>query len=101
MPLVCQPATAQDRVQCQASTCGCVVNKVALGHAFLRALRLPPISIIPIMLHTPSLIHHRRSTVTVIGAVVEYRTRSHASLNIYSNSIRTGFIPDSQFSFPT
>jgi hypothetical protein len=33
MPLVCQPVTALDRVQCHASPCGCVVKNVALGQA--------------------------------------------------------------------
>lgn len=101
MPLVCQPITALDRVQRQARPCGCVVNKGALGQVFLRVLRLSPASITPLMLHTHSLIHHRRNVVVAIETAFKYRTLTHASLNSYPNSIRTGFIQNSQFSYPT
>ena len=53
-----QPVTAEARVHSQASRAGFVVNKVALGRVYLPALRSPPASMIPPMLH------HRRFVIS-------------------------------------
>jgi hypothetical protein len=42
-----RPFTAAARVRAQVIPVGFVVDKVALGHVFLRVLRFSPISIIP------------------------------------------------------
>jgi len=77
----------------QARPCGRVVNKGALGRVFLRVLGLSSVSTTPLMLHTHSLILHRRNIVTVIGTAVKYRTLTHAYLNSYSNSNSYWFYP--------
>jgi hypothetical protein len=47
-----RPLTAEARVRSRVSSCGiCVVNKVALGQFFTRALQFFPVNFIPLVLH--------------------------------------------------
>jgi hypothetical protein len=45
------PLTAEDRIRSRVIHVGFMVNKVTLGHVFLRVLRFSPASIIPPLLH--------------------------------------------------
>jgi hypothetical protein len=45
------PSFPEAQVQSRVSPCGIVVDKVALGQVFLRALQFSPVNLIPPVLH--------------------------------------------------
>jgi hypothetical protein len=45
-----------------------MIDTVSLGQVFLRELRFSPISIVPPMLETHSLVYHRHHTISAIDS---------------------------------
>jgi hypothetical protein len=71
----------EEQVHSKGSSCGIVVDKVALGQVYLRVFGLSIVSIIPSMLHTHSLIYHRcfiilavDNAVNTLGGILSYIT---------------------------
>ena len=56
---------------CQASACGVWLEKLALPKGFLLVPRTSPVTTIPSMLHTHSIIYHRHYMVLAMDSVFQ------------------------------